>query len=87
MLKDKIKGLADKYSDEFIDIRHHIHSHPELSYKEFETSKFIQNKLQEYRIPFTVLAITGVVGLIKGKNTSENVVALRSDMDALPINE
>ena len=97
MLKEKIKELAGKYADEFVAVRHHLHAHPELSYKEFETSKFIQEKLGELGIEHKVLATTGVVGLIKGKpvrrsqseggNPVERVIALRADMDALPISE
>ena len=45
MLKDKIRELAAKYSDEFIEVRHYLHARPELSFKEFETSKYIQQKL------------------------------------------
>ena len=87
MLIEKIKTLAKNYSAEFIAIRHHLHAHPELSYKEFETSKFIQQKLKETAIPFEIMAGTGVVGLIKGKNPEKRIIALRADMDALPIRE
>ncbi|HTS42943.1 MAG TPA: M20 family metallopeptidase [Puia sp.] len=87
MLKDKIRQLAHQYSPAFIDIRHHLHAHPELSYKEFETSALIQNKLSEWNIPFEIKAATGVIGLIKGKNPDKKVIALRADMDALPIRE
>lgn len=87
MLKDSIKKLAKKYSEEFIDVRHHLHAHPELSYQEFETSKFIQGKLNQFGIPFSVMAQTGVIGLIKGKNPNKKIVALRADIDALPIKE
>lgn len=87
MVREKIKELATKYSDEFIGIRHHLHARPELSFKEFETSKFIQNKLAEWNIPYEVMATTGVVGIIKGKNPEDKVIALRADMDALPIKE
>jgi amidohydrolase len=87
MLKEKIQLLAKKYADEFIAVRHHIHAHPELSYKEFETSKFVQQKLQGWGIPFEIKATTGVVGLIKGKNPDKKIIALRADMDALPITE
>lgn len=83
----QIKALAKQYTTEFINIRHHLHAHPELSYQEFETSKFIQQKLTELGIPFEIKAVTGVVGLIKGKNPESRVVALRADMDALPIKE
>jgi len=87
MLTDKIKQLARQYNPDFISIRHHLHAHPELSYQEFETSKFVQDKLKETGIPFRVMATTGVVGLIRGKNPDKRVIALRADMDALPIRE
>lgn len=87
MLKDQIQSLAKQYKEEFIAVRHHLHANPELSYKEFETSKFVQAKLAELGIPFTVMAETGVVGLIEGKNPSSKIIALRADMDALPILE
>lgn len=87
MLKDKIKALALQYQQEFIEVRHQLHAHPELSYQEFETSKYIQQKLKGYNIPFEVKATTGVVGLIQGKNPESRVIALRADMDALPILE
>lgn len=86
-LQNKIKQLATAYQAEFVSIRHHLHAHPELSYKEFETSKYIQSKLTELGIPFEVKATTGVVGLIKGKNPEKRVIALRADIDALPIKE
>ena len=91
---EKIKALAKKYAPEFIAVRHHLHAHPELSYQEFETSKFVQNKLKELGIPFEVKATTGVVGLITGRlrqgsgvQGKERCIALRADMDALPIKE
>lgn len=87
MLKEKIKKLAADYAEEFIAIRHHLHAHPELSYKEFETSQFIQQKLSGWNIEHKIMATTGVVGLIKGKNPDKRIIALRGDMDALPITE
>jgi hippurate hydrolase len=84
---EKIKRLASEYADEFIAVRHHLHANPELSYQEYNTSKFVQEKLSAWNIPFEVKAVTGVVGLIKGKNPSKKIVALRADMDALPIVE
>ncbi|MCX6317361.1 MAG: M20 family metallopeptidase [Bacteroidetes bacterium] len=86
-MPERIKALAKQYAPEFIEIRHHLHAHPELSYQEFETSRFVQNKLTEFGIPFQVMATTGVVGLIKGKNPDKRIIALRADMDALPIKE
>ena len=87
MLIEKIKGLAQQYHQEFIGIRRHLHAYPELSYKEFETSKFVQGKLAEWNIPYTVISTTGVVGLVEGKNAASRIMALRADMDALPIHE
>lgn len=87
MLKQKIQSLAHQYAPEFIAVRHHLHANPELSYQEFETSKFVQGKLKEWNIPFEIKATTGVVGLIKGKNPDKKIIALRADMDALPIKE
>ena len=87
MIENRIRDLAKEYAAEFIEIRHHLHAHPELSYQEFETSRFIQEKLSSFGIPFETKASTGVVGLIKGKNPSSRIVALRADMDALPIME
>jgi amidohydrolase len=87
MLTNTIKQLAREYAPDLIRIRHHLHAHPELSYREFETAKFVQEKLGAMGIPFRVMADTGVVGLIRGKNADKRVVALRADMDALPIKE
>ena len=47
MLKEKVDKLVDKYLDEVILIRRHIHQNPELSLKEFETSKFVANELRK----------------------------------------
>jgi amidohydrolase len=87
MLKEKIRHLARQYAPDFIAIRHHLHAHPELSYQEFETSQFVQQQLTRTGIPFQVMAGTGVVGLLKGRNADSRVIALRADMDALPIEE
>lgn len=87
MLETRIKELAALYARESIAIRQHLHAHPELSYQEFETSLFVQQKLAEYNVPFEVKATTGLVGIIKGKNPESRIVALRADMDALPIEE
>ena len=84
---EKIKHLAKRHAPSFIEIRHHLHAHPELSYKEFETSKYIQQKLATIGIPFEIKATTGVIGLVKGKNPDKKVIALRADIDALPIKE
>lgn len=87
MILGKIKALAEEFTPEFTEVRRHLHAHPELSYQEFQTSKYIQTKLSELNISFEVKATTGVVGVIPGKNPASRIVALRADMDALPINE
>ena len=87
MLLEKIKSLARQNQAENVSTRRHLHAHPELSYQEFETSKYVQAQLKAIGIPFTVIATTGVLGIIEGKNPSKRVVALRADMDALPIIE
>jgi hippurate hydrolase len=87
MLLERIKSLAKQHQAENISIRRHLHANPELSYQEFETSKYVQAQLKAIGIPFTVIATTGVLGIIEGKNPSKRVVALRADMDALPIME
>ena len=86
-LLENIQSLSKAYSEEFIAVRRHLHAHPELSYLEFETSKFVQSKLSEMGIPFEVIATTGVVAIIEGKNPSSRIIALRADMDALQIQE
>ena len=86
-LQEKIKALAAQYKNEFIAVRHQLHANPELSFQEFETSKFVQQKLTDLQIPFTIMAKTGVVAIIEGKNPKERIIALRADMDALPITE
>lgn len=87
MLLEKIKSLAAQGQEENIEMRRHLHANPELSYQEFETCKYVQAQLTKIGIPFTVIATTGVLGIIEGKNPSKRVIALRADMDALPIVE
>jgi hippurate hydrolase len=87
MLADNIKELAGKFEQDCISIRRHLHAHPELSYQEYQTSAYVQEKLKEWGIPFRKMAGTGVVGLIEGKDPSSRIIAIRADMDALPIDE
>lgn len=87
MLLQQIKNLSSKYAADCVAIRSHLHANPELSYQEFETSAFVQSKLQEMGIAFEVMATTGIVAIIQGKNPGSRVIALRADMDALPIQE
>jgi len=87
MLQNEIKQLAKQVHNKVIDTRRHLHKHPELSFKEFETSTFIKNRLDEIGISWQARANTGIVAMIKGDQPSEQVVALRADIDALSIKE
>ncbi len=87
MLIDKIKSLAAEIQEEVILNRRHLHAHPELSFQEYKTSEFVKMQLTRLGIPFQEMANTGVVGLIKGGKDSTEIIALRADMDALPIKE
>jgi len=85
---EKIKQIAKGIHSTIIANRRHLHQHPELSFHEFETQKFVEQQLKSIGITdFERVANTGIVALIKGKNPTKKVVALRGDMDALPITE
>lgn len=87
-LKEKIKSLANAHHTEAVKMRRHLHTNPELSFQEYETSKYIQKCLTEMGITFTAgLAENGIVVNILGKNPDKATVALRADIDALPITE
>ncbi|MEM9417187.1 MAG: M20 family metallopeptidase [Bacteroidota bacterium] len=87
-LKATIQAQAQAQHDALIAIRRHLHQHPELSFQEFETAKFIAQQLQDLPIELQEgIANTGLVALIKGKNPDKATVALRADIDALPILE
>ncbi|MCI6151682.1 M20 metallopeptidase family protein [Fusobacterium perfoetens] len=75
-----------KDKDYIISLRREFHKYPELSWQEFETSKKIKKELEKLNIPFLEVAITGVIGIIKGKK-EKPVIGLRCDIDALPIEE
>jgi len=83
----EIKKLAETFHPEMVAMRRHIHRHPELSYQEFETTEFIADKLQDLGISVDRPLETGCVGVLKGGRQSDKVVALRADIDALPIQE
>lgn len=87
-LADQIKALAEKHEQEFIANRQHLHAHPELSFEEHNTAAYVQKQLDSYGISYQAgVAGTGIVALIEGRNPEKKVVALRADMDALPITE
>jgi amidohydrolase len=87
-LLEKIKSLSEAYSQEVIGLRRHLHANPELSYEEYNTAKFVAQTLRSFGLePVEGMATTGVVVDIKGKNPGKKILALRADMDALPITE
>lgn len=85
---DRIKQLAQHYFDEVVSYRRHLHKHPELSFKEFETSAYVSSVLKKHNIPHTSgIVTTGIVAIIEGNNPGKKTVMLRADLDALPIEE
>lgn len=86
-IKSEIQRLAKEFFSETVQLRRHLHQYPELSFEEYNTSAFVKSTLEEIDIPYQSMANTGVVGLIEGDLPSNKVIALRADMDALPITE
>lgn len=87
-LKEKVRSISQSILPELIALRRHIHAHPELSFQEHETHAFILDKLHAIGITETqTLSGTGIVALVRGKNPDKKTIALRADMDALPILE
>jgi amidohydrolase len=87
-LLDVIKSLSLAYSEEVVGIRRHLHANPELSYQEFNTVKYVAQQLRSFGIePQEGIAVTGLMAEIRGKNPGKKTIALRADMDALPIHE
>lgn len=87
-IQQKIKNLSKEFLSEMIAIRRTIHSNPELSFQEFETAALIADFLEKNGIEYRKgIAKTGIVGLVKGRNPEKKTIALRADMDALPITE
>lgn len=85
---EKIKNLADRSHSDVIAIRRHLHAHPELSFEEINTSKYISETLTKLGIKHqTGIVKTGITGVIEGRNPLKKIIALRADIDALPIIE
>ncbi|MFD1769304.1 M20 metallopeptidase family protein [Sphingobacterium suaedae] len=87
MLKDEIEALAEQFFEETVQVRRHLHQYPELSFEEYETAAFVKQQLDRLGISYESMAGTGVVALIRGEQVGGKVLALRADMDALPIQE
>ena len=85
---DKIKQLAEIAFNIVLADRRHLHKNPELSFKEFQTQQYVWERLDEIGISNKKkIAETGIIAMIEGKNPSAKIIALRADMDALPIQE
>lgn len=82
-----VRELSEKYKNELISYRREFHQNPEISWQEVRTSKRVEEELNKIGIDTERVANTGIVGTIKGKDHSKKTVALRADMDALPIQE
>jgi amidohydrolase len=87
MLLHEIKELSAEFLPEVIRMRRHLHQYPELSFKEYETCAYIKSQLDKLGIPWRPIAGTGVLATIEGESPASNAVALRADIDALPIQE
>ena len=87
-LLESVQQQSISNAPEVVKWRRHLHANPELSYNEYNTSKFVAKTLREIGLtPVEGVALTGIVALVEGKNPSKKVIALRADMDALPITE
>src|SRR5690606_23796172 len=83
-----IKDLSEDYYDEVLQIRRHLHSYPELSFQEFNTADIIEEQLRKMGITGVERkAGTGITFIIQGREDNGKVVAMRADIDALPIKE
>lgn len=84
----RIKDLATKLAPRLIEIRRHIHSHPELSGEEYQTAAFVAGVLSANGVHVQEgIGKTGVVGEVQGTSSDSRLLAIRTDMDALPIQE
>ncbi|SHK31921.1 M20 metallopeptidase family protein [Hymenobacter psychrotolerans] len=86
-LLSRIKTLAAAHAADTVALRQHLHAHPELSFEEHNTVAFVTEQLRRLGLSPQPIAGTGVVALIEGHNPGARTVALRADMDALPITE
>jgi metal-dependent amidase/aminoacylase/carboxypeptidase family protein len=87
-IKERIRELAREGAEEVVRIRRHLHRFPELSFKETETARFVCQALDTLGIPYQPgIGGNGISALIEGLEPERNTIALRADMDALPIQE
>lgn len=86
-LLDTVKKLSGELAPKVIGWRRHLHANPELSFQEFNTAAWVASELSKHGISSTPISTTGLVVLIAGRKASGKVIALRADLDALPIAE
>lgn len=86
-MHEKIKQTAEKYIQEAIETRKYLHQHPEVSYKEYKTTEFIVSELEKLGMKVERPLETGCIGILEGAKESQRVIALRADIDALPMTE
>ena len=86
-LQQRVRDAAYAGLSDTIAIRRHLHQNPELSFKEVDTQRYIASQLKQLGIPFVEAAGTGLIAEIAGEGGSGPTVALRADIDALPITE
>lgn len=85
---EEIKSAVHEMNDEMINIRRFLHANPELSFQEENTANYLSKLLNKWGIKHkTNIGGYGIVGVLEGKNPNKKVIALRADMDALPIEE
>lgn len=87
MLRNRIRNLAKLYYPEMVETRRHLHQNPELSFKEFKTTEYIVKRLEEMGYMVNRPLETGCVAILQGDKSTDRVIALRADIDALPIQE
>ena len=87
-MKTHIQNLLNQQKDYIRDTYRHLHANPELSFEEYETAAFVCNELDKMQIPYrSGIAGTGILARIEGRNPEKRYIALRADMDALPVCE
>ena len=84
---NRIKSLAKELEADIIDVRRHLHQFPGLSFEEYESAQYIHALLDSWNIEHEFVTETGIVARIEGRNPGKRTIALRADIDALPIQE
>ena len=84
---NRIKSLAKELKADIIDVRRHLHQFPGLSFEEYESAQYIHALLDSWNIEHEFVTETGIVARIEGRNPGKRTIALRADIDALPIQE